>query len=308
MRNIAYLAFVVIFVIIGLMVMMRKRIDPRTVASIQDSLPRVVIALILVTFSYALVGLMIDIAQVITFLVANLLSGFTISGDTGPLLESLTTPGGTNIFNLINPLVGKGFNEKFAGYIQTAFSNIAFIGDLLGAIPLKDKIIGLVLAFAALMAVFKIFFNLLTAYITLILSAIFAPFQFLLTALPGNGVALGSWFRNILANVLIFPATFLMLFLAAIMAGAGDKVGAPWDIKQGVLPTNFDWSPIPLGVFGSSSFMWQLIAFGILLATPKVGDMIKDALSIKAPPMGAAVGQDIRSAASHIPIIGGYIR
>lgn len=68
-RNIAYLIMIIIFVIIGLMIMFRQRINPQTVITAQTALPGLVIGLILITFSYFLAGLLTDTAFVGTNLV-----------------------------------------------------------------------------------------------------------------------------------------------------------------------------------------------------------------------------------------------
>jgi hypothetical protein len=60
-RNIAYALLAVIMIIVGFMVMFRKKIDPKTVVTVQNAIPRIVVALLLVTFSYAIVGLLIDL-------------------------------------------------------------------------------------------------------------------------------------------------------------------------------------------------------------------------------------------------------
>ncbi|HMS22285.1 MAG TPA: hypothetical protein PKA38_00825 [Candidatus Levybacteria bacterium] len=68
-RDIAYLAFVLGFTIVGLAIMFRVKIDARTVMSIQNQIPKMIIALILVTFSYAIAGLLIDFMYVTLYLV-----------------------------------------------------------------------------------------------------------------------------------------------------------------------------------------------------------------------------------------------
>ncbi len=67
-RDIAYLAFVLAFTIIGLAIMLRVKIDARTVMTIQNQIPKIVIALILVTFSYAIAGFLIDMMYVLMYL------------------------------------------------------------------------------------------------------------------------------------------------------------------------------------------------------------------------------------------------
>jgi hypothetical protein len=72
-RNIVYLLFVVVFVLVGIAVMLRIQIDPRTVMTIENQLPRIIIGLILVTFSYAIAGLLIDLMWVFTYFGINVI-------------------------------------------------------------------------------------------------------------------------------------------------------------------------------------------------------------------------------------------
>jgi len=63
-RNIVYIFFVLIFVFIGVGIMFRLHIDPRTVMTIQNSLPKIVIGLVFVTLSYAIAGFLVDMMYV----------------------------------------------------------------------------------------------------------------------------------------------------------------------------------------------------------------------------------------------------
>ncbi|HSX40182.1 MAG TPA: hypothetical protein VLF68_01075, partial [Candidatus Saccharimonadales bacterium] len=74
-RNIVYLVFVFAFILIGLGIMFRIKIDPRTVMSIQNQIPRIIVALLLVTFSLAIAGFLIDIMYVSIYLVYGLFQG-----------------------------------------------------------------------------------------------------------------------------------------------------------------------------------------------------------------------------------------
>ena len=53
-RNISYVFMIIVFVVIGLMVMFRNKINPQTVITAQAALPGLVIGLIMITFSYFL--------------------------------------------------------------------------------------------------------------------------------------------------------------------------------------------------------------------------------------------------------------
>lgn len=63
-RNISYVIMIIIFLIVGLMVMFRNKINPQTVITAQAALPGLVIGLILITFSYFLAALITDMAFV----------------------------------------------------------------------------------------------------------------------------------------------------------------------------------------------------------------------------------------------------
>ena len=55
--------------------MLRLKIDPRTVMTIQNQIPKIIIGLILVTLSFAIAGLLIDIMWIAIYLFYNVFSG-----------------------------------------------------------------------------------------------------------------------------------------------------------------------------------------------------------------------------------------
>lgn len=85
--NIAYVIFAFVLVIIGFMVMFRRRIDPKTVVTVQQALPRVIMSLILVAFSYAIAALMIEVTQILIALAYGL---FSTAGILPPTREAST--------------------------------------------------------------------------------------------------------------------------------------------------------------------------------------------------------------------------
>jgi len=136
----------------------------------------------------------------------------------------------------------------------------------------------LVLGLAILFTFFRLFFMLLTSYVSVLLAVIFAPFQLMLTALPGYEGGLGNWLRGLIANLAVFPATILMLGLASNLAGRGGRedVWVPPPISPGALAP-------------AEGTVRAMIGFGILLLTPQVANMIKEALKVPAFKYGAAI-------------------
>src|SRR5207248_2071356 len=85
-RNIIYLLFVIVFVVIGLGVMLRLKVDNKTVMTVQAAIPKIVVALILVTLSYAIVGFLIDMMWFSCyFLYELILKGAPLSSDFSPM-------------------------------------------------------------------------------------------------------------------------------------------------------------------------------------------------------------------------------
>jgi len=74
MRNVAYTLLTLGFVFIGIGVMLRIKIDPRTVMTIQNQIPKVIVSIILITFSYAIAAVMVDLTWVTTYAGISLLT------------------------------------------------------------------------------------------------------------------------------------------------------------------------------------------------------------------------------------------
>src|SRR3989337_3635035 len=108
------------------------------------------------------------------------------------------------------------------------------------------------------------------AYVMIIILTMFAPFFFLIQALPGNNGA-KEWFKQMAANVAVFPTAALMIIFAGILAGIG-AFGATGDPAFGEEQlTKF---PLLFGGFEAKTFM-SLLGIGFLLATPEAINMVK---------------------------------
>lgn len=111
-RNIAYVVMIIIFVIIGLMVMFRQRINPQTVITAQAALPGLIIGLILITFSYFLAGLVSDSAFVGTNLVGAYFSAIREDSQPQNLVKELAEDRGGQGGNVLTIF------SKYAGIIE----------------------------------------------------------------------------------------------------------------------------------------------------------------------------------------------
>ena len=279
-RNAAYMVFILLFIIMGLMIMLRMKISPQAVISVQTALPQLVITLVLITISYAIAGFMIDLMYVFIYFLIGLLNqaGVPIGGaenfqnnvfaywkDIGGLgFNSITTPA-AGFRQIIDEITGanQGGMWFLAGVIGVAGQGIAFI----------------VFTIAILFALFKLLFILIKAYVWVLVLVIFGPLILLMGALPGRGGGLSTWIRGLLSNLAVFPTTIVMFILASIFI-------------QSTTPAGTEWVP-PLIGGTSMDGVKALIGLGMILLTPQVAQMMNDAFKPAPFPYGVAIGQAV---------------
>ncbi len=291
-RDIAYLFFVVAFVALGFTIMLRKKVDSQTVVSIQFALPKIIVSLILVTFSYAICGLMVDLVFLGNQLMNSaFIVAFTKLGGGGyswidkffPITYSGVVMGGTNVIDII--VQGIRIILQLVGVIN---------GDFVG-------IFNLVIAFTVLSSVIKIFFVLMSKYVTIIISTVFSPLIFLWSTFPGQEEHKSKFIKSFLSAVITFPAMLLILNLAAAIM-IGGQAGL---IKLSDLaPFTTDWvkGGAPAQVMTTLA---SFVALGILMTASKIGEIIDDALAVKGG--GPTLGTEAAGVLRRIPVIGSFL-
>jgi len=119
-RNISYLALVLILISIGFMIMFRTKINPQTVISVENALPKIIISLILITFSFPIAGFLIDLMYVLILIVIQILSP-QISTFSKITTSELTSQYLNPSFSKILPF---NFNISQPYYLGLAFFNV----------------------------------------------------------------------------------------------------------------------------------------------------------------------------------------
>lgn len=300
-RNMAYLLMVILLVASGFLIMFRVKINPQTVVSLQTMIPKLIVTLLLVTFSFAIAGLVIDLVYVLLIFMISMFSFNGVFGNSATSVISwFTTPNFANVILY--------FIEGPAMVILTTIT-ISFITSLILGPFLAIPVIGLLLApfFAGLGTLlviislililvlayflFKIWWMLMKSYVVLILLIIIGPWQIMLDLIPGQN-GFGSWIRNIIANASVFLVVPLMFMLNMVfwnptptIAGIVFNPLGTTSTATGTLPS------FPLFGGKDSVFFNLAVAFAILALTPKVADMIRDALKVPAFKYGNAFGE-----------------
>ncbi|MBI4037068.1 hypothetical protein HY385_01450 [Candidatus Daviesbacteria bacterium] len=305
-RNISYLVFIIVFIVVGFMIMFRQKINPQTVISAQAALPGLVVGLLLVTFSYFIAALIIDFSFVGIQLVAQIIGGaapnaFGSQQDINNLAQhsSVFQLFGSTAIRQLPGSVGDifggvfhtffGSTEKFTGgSILTTIAGViaggilgfgvpgALVGGAVGAGagPLIVSgaialLIPLVLLIALFIQMIRLLFNLIGTYIQLLVAVITGPLVILVSSVPGRGGGISNWLKGLVANSLIFPAVFAGFLFAGMILKTDP--GA--------------WKASP-PLFGglTSELLRVLIAYGILLALPSIPDAVRKAFKIEGQP------------------------
>ncbi|MDH5533406.1 MAG: hypothetical protein OEX81_03200 [Candidatus Pacebacteria bacterium] len=201
-RNIAYLFFIIITLIIGFMIMMRQKIGSQAAVTAQQAIPQIVIALITVTFSYAIAGFMIDMMYVFMFLLIGL---FPDQTGTNPISKNLIQIG----------------YEMFTNGIGTAFDAVqTFVAE-----QVDSEVVGfmtgltfsIIIAIAYLFAVIQLFFELLKTYIAIVVSIVLSPLLLMMGALPGRSDVFGGWVKSLVGNLIAYPVVLLLVILQKLL-------------------------------------------------------------------------------------------
>lgn len=341
-RNLAYLAFVLAFVIYGFMIMFRMKINPQTVANIQSSIPKLVTTLLIITFSFAIAGFIIDLTYLVQELVVNAV--FSNTSSTGSIafkffginIASVGIDLGSTIpkifigshGGLMAPLMYMLMAISIGGVIPRIMSiltpsfGVAWVDEGLRAMtnnPLINFIVGLVIVIAVFYTFFKISFALIKAFTITIIQVIFSPIILLGDIFPGSN-SFGNWWRTIVANMAAFPATIVCFLLSFIFLGP--LVFDPNNVRGGILGltsflgmkftgeldlyglANLTSNPLiippPLGInIGNMSgvradAMMAFVGLGIFMMTPKLVEMIQEALKVPAFKYGTALTEALQ--------------
>ena len=152
---------------------------------------------------------------------------------------------------------------------------IAIVGGILAYI---------IIAVALLWALMRLWFALLSAYVMILIDIVLAPFWIVAGLFPGSSINFTAWIRSFVANLSVFPATLVLFLLGKTFIDSFAK--GNFHYNERFLPP-FIGNPGDLKSFGA------LIGLGIILTTPNVVKMIREAL--KAPKVdlssvGAAIG------------------
>lgn len=341
-RNIAYFGLILFFIVYGFMMMFRINLGQKTVITVQLAIPKLIVTLLVITFSYAIVGLIFDFMWVLVYFFIGFLKsqniiyivevagtkiwspsyvayGNSILGFTGSLITNSLVAGPAAVYGILNLILG---------------GTIASIGFIVAQLSPLTYLVYLIILIAVLISYAKLFVKLVGAFIYVVISLITGPILLLGNALPGSQV-IGSWIRNIVANLFIFPITMLFLLFSYLFmiqplvtmckkdeinvvvsffgfSETCENLFGVKDLVKASATQNITNIPLitPLKDFGvlggfNAEGLLALVGVGLLLMAPKYVEMVRDALKVPPFKYGSAIGDALKMGVKYAPMTPG---
>lgn len=324
-RDFSFSGVVIAAVFLGLGIMLRFKVDPRTVMTLQNQIPRIFIAMIFIAFSYAIAGGMVDIMWTVTYMGVNTLTESTtsqacnIDGKPAPLKEIapvylLQTPLGyvDNIFAKDCGILGKSGIATMAGGTGAAigYTLADLIFQFVGMDYRADQegcgltnpascaryafgwlikiIISLIVLVTLLITLVRLWFQLLKTTVLFIIYTIAGPIYIAAGLLPGRPLGLEKWVRLEFAHLAPFPVVAGDLVFAKILI---DSYPSTKFTPDSVFVPPLIGNPNMDG-FGI------LLAFGLILIAPGIPDIIKEKMKVPPGKLGGRVQGGIAAGAA----------
>jgi hypothetical protein len=317
-RNVAYILFVIIIVALAFMIMFRVKISPQVVITVQSALPKIAIALILITFSYAIAGFLVDLMYVFIGLISVVLAGSrALITDSPSVMFNFLTQGAITIGGASIPLGIFGLLMVYAVAFTIVLFMVFFVGNGLignflslagntvlattGIYGLLAILASIVLFIVFLIAGFKIIWMLIKTLANILLLTIFAPFQIAFGVIT-SASGFGSWVKSFIGNLAVFPVAGLLMALSWIfliyalkfMVGNAFNFPGTWGELFNQIPRMAiynGWPPL----LGAGNQMTALIFVGtslsIMMILPKVVELVQGFMTGKPLAYGAAIGE-----------------
>lgn len=294
-RMISYALFVVILIAAGFMIMFRQKIGGQMMVTVFNTLPKVIVGLFLVTFSFAIVGLLIDVGAVLIRVSAGILNvndSPIVIGHPFSLVEVLFRGGsGTELRKITaNTMLGGGAVGAILGGILAGPGGLLLGGII--AILVGLAVVGII-AFASV----KVFVTLFKAYLGIIMDTVLAPLYLTFAVVPGKQSIGMDWFNRVLKNVLTFVGVFFVVNLAIYLRRANVNFAFPRSLAGGVV------SQSPSGPV-IDFLVQQIIPIFLFFMAAEVPNFLSDFLPTGGG-KGAATGmQGVQKSLGKIPLIG----
>lgn len=313
--RVVYGVLILLIIAMAFGIMFKSKLPVIGEITIQNAIPAITLAMILVPLSYAISGVFIDVITVGTNAVHQFLIGTPASpgysiyqnsvNDTGSggggtqggyfpddprvsfmyirdrinVKEPLTAVFNSTIQNDTTGLVNNGLLTSINTIINSIFHSNPNAPDQSKDMTWLGDILQLIVALASIWISIKIFVKLFKKYITMILSPILSPFIFATVAIPGNGIkSVMDYVKMLWSCALAYIVTYLMFLLTVIFTDPSFQAGVPPIASGFFRPPLLNLGGIGVDSGNITLTLFTLIGLGIFFSIPSTLESIDVAL------------------------------
>ncbi len=310
-RNLAYVFFVVVMIVVGFMIMFRSKIGGQTLVTLGNFLPGVITSLILITFSFAIAGLLIDVGAIVTGLIAGIYGVDNVFGinSIGEMMKGLVTgtvdSASTTTAIAGGSALGIGLITKLGITAGLSFAGAPFLATAAIGIGIVGLLIALVIIGIVFVGAIKVIITLYKAYFGILLGVVIAPIQIMIGSFPGKSYSTSNWFKSLLKNVLTFPMVFAIVNLPNYLAGqTGIALSLPGKLSYSATDS------VDIGINGGTGsglvmFVIRVVVLYFAAESPKYLEAWFPSDTPKPVAEGLA---NAKASLSKIPLVGGMFK
>jgi len=285
MRNLANVAFVIVFLIIIFSQMTGSGVSNY---GVKKMLPRLIIAAILVNVSFLICQLAVDISNILGYSIGDALTGVGNS-----IIDNSQSGDGVSPF-----ASGTTFTDIGVAILAGGFAVVALYALLSSFIPI---------ILAAIVALVMILFILLARQALIVILIVLAPLAFVAFLLPNTQKLFTQWRKMFTALLLLFPIIALVFGLSKLASGIvtttfsgdlGDTEANSWYVQiigaaililpLFVVPTLLKKSLDSIPVLGQLTSRWSS------KANSRVGSKLKEGYQKSTVGRGMAIRKRAR--------------
>jgi hypothetical protein len=296
-RNIAYVVFVVILMAAGFMIMFRNKVGGQMAVTVYNTIPNVILGLILVTFSFAIVGLILNVSALLTNIAHGILSigqgdGFYVG----------------NFFSMVS-YVFHGVIDPQSGLLKGDISTI--LADVMVLIPtvitmvisgglggILVLVLVLLVLWTYIVAFWNIWLLMFKTYLAILLDTVLGPIILAFSVFPGNSKLMIGWFNRLIRNALVFPAVFFII-------NASFKLSVDLNMDMGGLIDGSLDTGTPSAGNLALGFFKMVLPLAALFFAVNIPKILEEVFPSQGSQGLTAALQGVQGGFSKIPMVGG---
>ncbi len=227
-RNISYYLIIIPTIFLGFAIMFRAQINPQTQITLLNIIPRLLIVMLLITFSYPIAAIMVKLAEPIADIVIKIIWDTVFSVPT-------------NFFNIGSTAVFAGLGGILLAVIGSLGSLALVGGVLIGGIGIFILLLVVIWVVAFIISAIRYLIGVAILTIKIGLLIGFGPLVILVSAFPGREPLLKNYFMTLVSNIFGLSLMSILWSLNLALMLLGLNLGTLAFLAMSIMAIGIVW-------------------------------------------------------------------